>query len=33
MSRDERFKKLYEFIDKWAEEINKHGIERLEVGK
>ena len=33
MSRDERFEKLYEFIDKWAEEINKTGIEKLEVKK
>lgn len=31
MSREERFNKLYEFIDKWGEEINKHGIERLEI--
>jgi len=31
MSREERFKKLYEFIDKWGEEINEYGIERLEA--
>ena len=33
MSRDERFEKLYEFIDKWVEEINKNGIERLKINK
>jgi tRNA(Ile)-lysidine synthase TilS/MesJ len=33
MSRDERFKKLYEFIDKWADETGKYGIERLEIKK
>lgn len=31
MSRDERFEKLCEFIDKWVDEINENGIERLEV--
>lgn len=31
MSQEERFKKLYEFIDKWAEEINENGIERMRV--
>lgn len=31
MTRDERFEKLYEFIDKWADEINEHGIERLDT--
>lgn len=29
MNREERFEKLYEFMDKWADEINKNGIERL----
>jgi len=33
MEREERFEKIYEFIDKWAEEINKYGIERLEIKK
>lgn len=33
MSQDERFEKLYEFIDKWADEINENGIERLEIRK
>jgi hypothetical protein len=33
MSRDERFGKLYEFIDKCADEINENGIERLEIKK
>src|SRR3989344_1830579 len=31
MTQDERFKNLYEFIDKWADEINKHGIERIKI--
>lgn len=31
MTQDERFEKLYEFIDKWTEEINENGIEGLEV--
>lgn len=31
MTRDERFEKLYEFIDKWADEISENGIERLEI--
>lgn len=33
MSREERFKKLYEFIDKWADEIDENGIERLGIIK
>jgi len=33
MTRKERFTKLYEFIDKWGDEINKHGIERSEIRK
>lgn len=31
MSQKERFVNLYEFIDKWAEEIDENGIERLEI--
>ena len=31
MTQEERFEKLYEFIDKWADEINKRGIEILEI--
>jgi hypothetical protein len=31
MTQEERFEKLYEFIDKWADEINEHGIERLKI--
>ena len=31
MSQEERFEKLYKFIDKWADEINNHGIERLKI--
>jgi len=33
MTQKERFIKVYEFIDKWAEEINKNGIERLKIKK
>lgn len=33
MSRDERVDKLYEFIGKWADEIDEHGIENLEIKK
>lgn len=33
MSQEERFEKLYEFIDKWADEIDENGIERLEIKK
>jgi hypothetical protein len=33
MTQEERFEKLYEFIDKWADEVNEHGIERLKVDK
>lgn len=33
MTQEERFNKLYEFIDKWEEEINENGIERLEIKK
>ena len=33
MSQDERFEKLCEFIDKWADEINEHGIGRLKIVK
>lgn len=33
MSREERMSKLYEFIDKWSDEINEHGIERLSVNE
>ena len=31
MTREERFVKLYEFVDKWADEINERGIERLKI--
>lgn len=31
MNQDERFEKLYEFIDKWADEISENGIEKLEI--
>lgn len=31
MTQKERFDKLYEFIDKWADEINENGIERLGI--
>lgn len=31
MTQEERFEKVYEFIDKWAEEINENGIERLGI--
>ncbi len=31
MGRDERFKKLYEFIDKWEDEVGEYGIERLDI--
>jgi len=33
MTQEKRFEKLYEFIDKWADEINEHGIERLNIEK
>jgi len=33
MTQEERFEKLYEFIDKWADEINERGIERLKIDK
>jgi len=33
MSQNERLKKLYKFIDKWADEIDKYGIERLKIEK
>lgn len=29
MTNDERIEKLYEFIDKWAEEINQNGLDSL----
>ena len=31
MTREERFEKLYECIDKWTDEINEHGIERIKI--
>jgi hypothetical protein len=31
MTQDERAEKLWELMDKWANEINEHGIERLKV--
>lgn len=31
MTQKERFIKVYEFIDRWEEEINKNGIEKLGV--
>ncbi|MEK7072285.1 MAG: hypothetical protein AAB969_01825 [Patescibacteria group bacterium] len=33
MSREERFSKNYEFIDKWQEELEDNGINRLDVKK
>ena len=33
MNRKERFGKLYEFIDKWEDEINENGINRLGINK
>lgn len=33
MTQEERFEKVYEFIDKWGEEINENGIEGLEIVK
>lgn len=33
MTQDERFEKLYEFINKWADEISENGIEKLESKK
>ena len=33
MTQKERFEKLYEFIDKWTDEINENGIERLGIKK
>ena len=33
MNRDERFARLNEFIDKWTDEINENGIERMEIKK
>lgn len=33
MSQHKRFEKLYKFIDKWADEINENGIERLDIKK
>lgn len=31
MTQDERFNKLYEFIDRWADEMAEYGIERLKI--
>jgi len=31
MTREERFEKVYKFIDEWAREINEHGIERFKI--
>ena len=33
MTQEERFEKLYEFIDKWADEIDERGIGRLKIDK
>ena len=33
MTQEKRFEKLCGFIDKWADEINEHGIERLKIDK
>ena len=33
MSQEERFDKLYEFIDKWADEMSENGVERLKIAK
>jgi len=33
MTQEERFEKLYEFIDKWVDEINENGIERLKTNE
>ena len=31
MSQDEWFEKFYECIDQWADEMNKHGMNHLEI--
>lgn len=31
MTQNERFEKVYEFIDKWTNEISENGIERLRI--
>jgi hypothetical protein len=31
MTQEERFEKLWKLIDKWADQINECGVERLKV--